>query len=116
MSPQAGFPTSPTPSAPSISPTFRGFMKWSITFALYGPAVMSESSSLGRLFLVIQVRRGHRPQPLHDGRQRLQREPHLVLRVPLPAAEGDRAGADVAGDPDCPKDGGGDQVLLVVPP
>ena len=34
MSPQAGLPTSPTPSAPSISPTFRGFMKWSITFSL----------------------------------------------------------------------------------
>ena len=34
MSPQAGLPTSPTPSALSISPTFRGFMKWSITFSL----------------------------------------------------------------------------------
>ena len=27
MSPQTGFPTVPTPSASSISPTFRGFLK-----------------------------------------------------------------------------------------
>ncbi len=35
MSPHVGLPTSPTPSAFSISPTLRGFAKWSITFALY---------------------------------------------------------------------------------
>ena len=35
MSPHLGLPTSPTPSAFSISPTLRGFAKWSITFALY---------------------------------------------------------------------------------
>ena len=33
-SPQAMEPTLPTPSAPSISPTFLGLMKWSCTFSV----------------------------------------------------------------------------------
>ena len=31
MSPHLALPTSPTPSASSMLPTLRGFMKWSIT-------------------------------------------------------------------------------------
>lgn len=38
MSPHLAFPTVPTPSASSISPTFLGFVKWSITFSLYSPS------------------------------------------------------------------------------
>src|SRR5664279_5450821 len=34
-SPHVGLPSMPTPSASGISPTFLGFMKWSITFSEY---------------------------------------------------------------------------------
>ena len=34
MSPHLALPTSPTPSAPSITPTFLGWRKWSITVSL----------------------------------------------------------------------------------
>jgi hypothetical protein len=35
ISPQRGFPTSPTPLAFSMVPTFLGFLKWSITVFEY---------------------------------------------------------------------------------
>src|SRR5699024_1921817 len=35
MSPHLALPTSPTPFASSISPTLRGWVKWSSTFSLY---------------------------------------------------------------------------------
>ena len=35
MSPHLALPTSPTPSASAISPTFRGCRKWSITVSVY---------------------------------------------------------------------------------
>ena len=34
MSPQTGLPTSPTPSASSMTPTLRGLLKWSMTFSV----------------------------------------------------------------------------------
>ncbi len=33
-SPHTGLPTSPTPSASSMTPTLRGLLKWSMTFSL----------------------------------------------------------------------------------
>ena len=38
MSPHFALPTVPTPEASSISPTFLGFVKWSITLSLYSPS------------------------------------------------------------------------------
>src|SRR5512136_2360032 len=55
MSPQTGLPTSPIPSALSISPTFRGFLKWSMTLSLY---IAASFTAL--------VERRHLPQPGYD--------------------------------------------------
>ena len=41
MSPHLALPTSPMPSASSILPIFRGFMKWSMTLSLYSAILMA---------------------------------------------------------------------------
>lgn len=58
MSPQREFPTSPTPLGSFISPTLRGFAKWSITFSLY--AIKNNLFSLSWCFDSIGL------LPVHD--------------------------------------------------
>src|SRR5699024_653868 len=64
ISPQTALPTSPTPSAFSITPTFRGLRKWSITVSLYR-AIANTSLNHKRSGAALQVppHRGHAAQP-----------------------------------------------------
>src|SRR5208337_1315869 len=81
ISPQTGFPTSPTPSGFSISPTLRGFLKWSMTLSLY----------IGASFLpALLVQGRHVPQTGYNLRKHIQHEIHVCFRVHVPEGKAER--------------------------
>src|SRR5512136_631664 len=97
ISPQTGFPTSPTPSAFSISPTFRGFLKWSMTLSLYIAATF--------LFAFL-VQRRHSPEAGHNVRQYIENEIHILLGVYIPEGKPQRPMGYFHGKTCCQEDMG----------
>src|SRR5208283_4593024 len=94
MSPHAGLPTSPTPSASAISPTLRGFLKWSMTISLYiftpcDYELLLLSCGLGfRCFL---IQRRHVSQLLNDLWQHLHDHFYIVICIVLAECEKERS-------------------------
>ena len=76
MSPQTGLPTSPTPSASSMTPTLRGLLKWSMTFSEYSTWISFWGivASLRGYFEpnIFGVHGRHRTQALDDRREHLE--------------------------------------------
>src|SRR5512145_682611 len=98
MSPQTGLPTSPTPLGFSISPTFRGFLKWSMTLSLY----------IAASFLpALLVERGHVPEFPDNLWQDFEHEVHIRVRVHIAQREPERTMRDLHRQAGCEQDMGG---------